>query len=216
MEYITRTPTLRLSPSPKAPCLLLPRASILRSCQLELRIMVNEPIVRDFAFIKSSVPFPATNHSQTGTPPEHNRQRTGSNSSSSSSPGVAHHQSHARGTSMSGRTQKQLSPVAEEFEGEPGRRRLTSTSPRIRSRASHRTKPRPTSFIGQTGIMAEDLTIAMMSIIPPSPPRHHRKATERRGAMSKTRSSLHNLRLSIRARLPTVRLGRVLKRPWKV
>ena len=182
------------------------------SCEpVNYSIMVKPPIVRDFAFIKSSVPFPIASPNQTRAPPEHHRQRTASNSSSSSSSSGSHQQ-RPRGTSMSRRTQKQLSPVAEEFEGDSGRRRLTSTNPRVRSRPSHRSKTRPASYVGQGGLTAEDLTIAVMSITPRTPPRHHTKATTRRGAVNKTKSRFHNLRLSIRARLSTVRLGRVWKR----
>jgi hypothetical protein len=172
--------------------------------------MVKPPIVRDFAFITSSVPFPTTTNNQAGAPPEHHRQRTGSNSSSSSSIRSSPRQQRPRDTSMSGRAQKQLSPVAEEFEGDHGRRRLTSTSSRVRSRAAYRPKHRPTSYVGQSGLTAEDLTIAMMTITPP--PRHHTKPTARRGAMSKTKSRFHNLRQSIRARLPKIRFGRVWRR----
>ena len=178
-----------------------------------LSTMVKPPIVRDFAFIKSSVPFPSTTtaNNQTGVLPEPHRPRTSSNSSSSSSSGLSSRQQRTRGTSMSGRTQKQLSPVAEEFEGDQGRRRSTSTARRVRSRsrASHHHKPRPTSYVGQTGLTAEDLTIAMIAI---TPPRHHSKATARRGPMSKTKSRFHDLRQSIRARLPIIRLSRVWKR----
>ena len=179
---------------------------------MELSTIRNPPIVRDFAFVTSSdIPFPVDNHSQEGGPPESHRQRTGSNSSSSSSSKLLPHQPQHRKISMSGRTQKPLSPVAEESEGDIGRRRLTSTRPG--SRATHRLKPRPTSYVGQTSLIAEDLTIAMMSITPPPPPpRHDTKATTRRKAMSKTKSSFHNLRLSIRERLPNMRFGRVWKR----
>ena len=202
-------------PPPRSPIydrnssLPLTHVSILRACRLKLSTM--DPIVRDYAYIKSFVPFPSTNNSQAGAPPEPSRQRTVSNSSSSSSSGLGTRHPRPHGTSMSGRKQKQLSPVAEEFEDDHGRRRLTSTSSRVRSRASYRPKPRPASYIGQTGLTAENLTIAMMTI-PPPPPRHRTKSTARRGPMSKTMSSFSKLRRSIRARLPTLRLSRVWRR----
>lgn len=164
--------------------------------------MAQPPIVRDFAFTKSSVPFPAANNNQSVAPLEHHRQRTGSNSSSSSSIGSSL-QSRPPTTSMSGRTRKQLSPVVEECEDSPSRRRLASRQ-RAASRASHRPKYRPTSYVGHTGIFAEDLTIAMMSIRPP-PPRHQHNTTTRQRPMSKTKSRFQSLRQSIRVRLPTIR-----------
>lgn len=172
--------------------------------------MAQPPIIRDFAFITSSVPFPTANNNQTGAPPELRRQRTGSNSSSSSSSGVGPHQLRSHTISMSGRTQKQLSPVVEECEDDSSRRRLTSGRRRVGSRASHRPRHRRTSYIGHTGIMAEDLTIAMISMMPP-PPRHQTKPLTRRKSMSKTKSRLQRLRQSIRARLPTMRSVRVWK-----
>jgi len=165
--------------------------------------MVQPPIVRDFAFIKSSVPFPTANNSQVEAPQDHRRQRTGSNSSStSSSSGFGHQQLRSPTTSMSGRAQKQLSPVAEECEDDT---RWTS-GPRIGSRTSRR--PRPTSYIGQTGLIAEDITITMLSMMP----RHQTKATTRQRTMSRTKSRFQNLRQSIRVRLPTMRSVRVWKR----
>jgi len=170
--------------------------------------MVQPPIVRDFAFIKSSVPFPTTDNSQLEAPRDHRRQRTGSNSSSvSSSSGFGPHQLRSPTTSMSGRAQKQLSPVAEECEDDPSRMQWTS-GPRVGSRTSRR--PRPTSYIGQTGLIAEDITIAMMSMMPPT--RHQTKATTRQRTMSRTKSRFQNLRQSIRVRLPTMRLVRVWRR----
>jgi len=165
--------------------------------------MAQHPIVRDFAFIKSSVPFPTANHNQVAPPKDHRRQRTGSNSStSSSSSGFGPYQIRSPTTSMSGRPQKQLSPVAEECEDDISRMRWSS-GPRVGSRTSRR--PRPTSYVGQSGLFAEDLTIAMMSIIPP-PIRHQKKATMRQRAVTRTKSRLRNLGQSIRVRLPTMRV----------
>jgi len=173
--------------------------------------MVQPPIVRDFAFIKSSVPFPTANNGQVGIPQDHRRQRTGSNSStsSSSSSGFGPYQLRPPTTSMSGRTQKQLSPVTEECEDDPSRMRLIS-GPRVGSRTGRRAKR--TSYVGQTGLLAEDITIAMMSIMPP--PTHHKtKATARQRSTNRTKSRFQNLRQSIRVlRLPTVRWVRVWKR----
>lgn len=170
--------------------------------------MVQPPIVRDFAFIKSSVPFPTANNSQAEAPQDHHRQRAGSNSSStSSSSGFGPYQLRSPTTSMSGRTQKQLSPVAEECEDNSSRMRRTQ-GPRVGSRTSRR--PRPTSYIGQTGLVAEDITIAMMSMIPPT--RHQTKTTTRQRSMSRTKSRFQNLRQSIRVRLPTMRSVCVWKR----
>ena len=171
--------------------------------------MVQPPIVRDFAFIKSSVPFPTANNSQVGPPQDHHRQRTGSNSSTSSSSGFGPYQLRSPTTSMSGRPQKQLSPVAEECEDDPNRAKWSS-GPKVRSRAGHRS--RQTSFVGQTGLFAEDITIAMMSIMPPPTPHHKTKATARQRTMSKTKSRFQNFRQSIRIRLPTIRSVRVWKR----
>jgi hypothetical protein len=171
--------------------------------------MAQPPIVRDFAFIKSSVPFPTTNNNQVEAPQDHHRQRTGSNSSSvSSSSGFGSHQLRSPTTSMSGRAQKQLSPVAEESEDDPTRMQRTS-GPRVGSRTSRR--PRPASYIGQTGLIAEDITIAMMSMMPP-PTRHRTKATARQRSMSRTKSRFRNLRQSIRIRLPIMRLVCVWRR----
>jgi hypothetical protein len=172
--------------------------------------MVQPPIVRDFAFVKSSVPFPAANNTQSVAPPEHHRQRTRSNSSTSSSSGVIP-QPRPPTTSMSGRTRKQLSPVVEECEDSPSRRRLPSRQ-RVGSRAGHRHKSRPASYVGHTGIVAEDLTIAMMSMIPP-PPRNQNRATARQRPTNKTKSRFQSLRQSIRARLPNIC---VWKRSWRV
>jgi len=173
--------------------------------------MARPPIVRDFAFIKSSVPFPAANDSQAGAPQDHHRQRTGSNSStsSSSSSGFGPYQLRPPTTSMSGRTQKPLSPVTEECEDDSNRMRLTSR-PRVGSRMSHR--PKPTSYVGQSGLLAEDITIAMMSIMPPHT--HHKtKAPARRRSVNRTKSRFKNLCQSIRVlRLPTMRSVRVWKR----
>ena len=164
--------------------------------------MTQHPIVRDFAF-KSSVPFPTANNNQAEAPKDHRRQRTGSNSStSSSSSGFGPFQLRSPTTSMSGRPQKQLSPVAEECEDDLGRIRWGS-GPKVGSRTAHR--PRPTSHVGQSGLFAEDITIAMMSIMPPST-RHKAKATTRQKTMSRTKSRFHNLRQSIRVRLPTMRV----------
>lgn len=166
--------------------------------------MAQPPIVRDFAFIKSSVPFPTTNNSQVEAPQDR-RQRTGSNSSSTStSSGFGPHQPRSPTASMSGRAQKQLSPVAEECEDDSNRTQRTS-GPRVGSRTSRR--PRSTSYIGHTGLIAEDITIAMMSIMPP-PTRHQTKAT----AGQRTKSRFKNLRQSIRVRLPTMRSVRVWRR----
>ena len=169
--------------------------------------MVQPPIVRDFAFSKSSVPFPTANKTRVEAPPERHRQRTGSNSSTSSSGSSSHHLRHPT-TSMSTRTQKQLSPVAEECEDGLHYRRRASGQ-RVGSRVSHRPKPRPTSYVGQTGIVAEDLTIAMMSMVPP-PARHQTRA--RRRSITKKKSRFQLFRQSIRARLPTVRSVLVWKR----
>lgn len=167
--------------------------------------MVQPPIVRDFAFIKSSVPFPTANNSQVEAPQDHRRQRTGSNSSStSSSSELGPQQLRSPTTSMSGRAQKQLSPVAEECEDDT---RWTS-GPRAGSRT--RRRPRPTSYIGPTGLIAEDITIAMMSIPPPT--RRQTKTTARQRTMSRTKSRFQNLRQSIRVRLPTMRSVCVWKR----
>lgn len=169
--------------------------------------MVQPPIVRDFAFIKSSVPFPTTSNSQAEAPQDRRHQRTGSNSSStSSSSGFGPYQLRSPTTSMAGRTQKQLSPVAEECEDNPSRMRRTP-GPRVGSRTS---RPRPTSYIGHTGLVAEDITIAMMSMIPPT--RHQTKATTRQRSMNRTKSRFQNLRQSIRVRLPTMRSVCVWKR----
>jgi len=172
--------------------------------------MAQHPIVRDFAFIKSSVPFPTANNNQVAPVKDHHRQRTGSNSStSSSSSGFGPYQIRSPTTSMSGRPQKQLSPVVEECEDDISRTRWPS-GPKVGSRTSRR--PRPTSsYVGQSGLFAEDITIAMMSIIPPTI-RHQKKATMRQRAMSRTKSRFRNLRHSIRVRLPTIRLMRAWKR----
>lgn len=170
--------------------------------------MVQPPIVRDFAFVKSSVPFPSTNTGQAGAPQDNHRRRTGSNSSTSSSSGFGPYQVRTPTTSMSGRVQKQLSPVAEESEDDPGRTRWTP-SPKAGSKTGHR--PRQTSFIGQTGLIAEDITVAMMSMIPP-PARHQTKATTTQRPASRTKSRFQNLRQSIRVRLPSMRSVRVWKR----
>ena len=183
---------------------LLPHVSTLRTCQPELSIMAQSPIVRDFAFIKSSIPFPTTNNSQVRAPQDSLRQRTGSNSSStSSSSGFGPYQLRSPTTSMSGRAQKQLSPVAEEGEDVPGRMEWNS-GPRTGSRAGRR--PGPASYVGQTGLIAEDITIAMMSMMPPPTPRQT-KATARR-----SKSPFKNLLQSIRLRLPTMRSVCVWKR----
>jgi hypothetical protein len=189
----------------------LPHASILRTCQPELSTMDQRPIIWDFTPVKSSVPFPTANNSQTGTPPEHHRQRTGSKSSSSSSSGIGPYQIRAPTTSMSRRPHKQLSPVVEECEDSPSRRRFGS-SQRVGSRVGHRPRPRATSYVGQTGLIAEDLTIAIMSVMPPSPPRHQTKGPIRQSSMSKTKSRFQNFRQSIRVRLPTIRSVRVWRR----
>ncbi|KAF9645228.1 hypothetical protein BDM02DRAFT_606728 [Thelephora ganbajun] len=170
--------------------------------------MIQPPIVRDFAFIKSSVPFPTASNSQAGAPPDHHRQRTGSSSSTSSSSGFGPYQLRSPTPSMSGRKQKQLSPVVEECEDDLSRLMWTS-GPRVGSRAGRH--PRPTTYIGQTGLIAEDLTIAMMSVMPP-PTRHESKATTRQRTTSKTKSRFQNFRQSIRVRLPTMRSVRVWKR----
>ena len=172
--------------------------------------MAHHPIVRDFAFIKSSVPFPSAIKNQVTPPKDHHRQRTGSNSStSSSSSGFGPYQIRSPTTSMSERPQKQLSPVVEESEDDISRMRWPS-GPRVGSRTGRR--PRPTSsYVGQSGLFAEDITIAMMSIIPP-PIRHQRKATIRQRAMNRTKSRFRNLRQSIRLRLPTMQSMRVWKR----
>lgn len=167
------------------------------------------PIVRDFAFIKSSVPFPTANNNQVGPSKDHHRQRTASNSStSSSSSGFGPYQLRSPTNSMSGRPQKQLSPVAEECEDDLNRKRWPS-GPKVGSRTSHR--PRPTSHVGQTGLHAEDITIAMMSMMPPST-RHQAKTTARQRTMSRTKSRFQNLRQSIRLHLPTMRSMRVWRR----
>ena len=168
--------------------------------------MVRPPVVRDFAVIKSTVPFPTTNNSQSGAPQDRRRQRTGSNSSStSSSSEFGPYQLRSPTTSMS---QKQLSPVVEECEDDPSRIRRTP-GPRVGSRTAHR--PRPTSFIGQTGLIAEDITIAMMSMMPP-PTRHQTKVSTRQRTMSRAKSRFKNFRQSIRVRLPTMRSVRVWRR----
>lgn len=163
--------------------------------------MVRPPIVRDFAVIKSTVPFPTTNNSQVGAPQDRRRQRTGSNSSTSSSE-LGSYPLRSPNTSMSGRAQKQLSPVVEECEDDPSRTRWT-TGPRVGSRTGHR--PRPTSYIGHTGLIAEDITVAMMSMMPP-PARHQTKTPARQRTFSRARSRFQNLRQSIRVRLPTMRV----------
>jgi len=174
--------------------------------------MTQPPIARDFAFIKSSVPFPTANNNQVATPRDRRRrQRTGSNSSTSStssSSGFGPYQLRSPTTSMSGRPQKQLSPVAEECEDDPNRMRWSSGR-RVGSRTAHR--PRSASYVGQTGLIAEDITIAMMSMMPP-PTQHKTKATTRQRTMSRTKSRFQNLRQSIRVRLPTMRSVRVWKR----
>lgn len=168
--------------------------------------MVQPPIVRDFAFIKSSVPFPTANNSQVEPSQDHHRQRKGSNSStSSSSSGFGPYPLRSPTTSMSGRTQKQLSPVVEESEDDISRTRWAS-GPRVGSKSSHR--PRPTSHVGRTGMFAEDLTIAMMSITPPHI-RHKPKITARQRTINRTKSRFRNFRQSIRVRLPSMRLMRV-------
>jgi len=171
--------------------------------------MVRPPTVRDSAIIKSTVPFPTANHSQVGAPQDRRRQRTGSNSSStSSSSDFGPYQLRSATTSMSGRAQKQLSPVVEECEDDPSRARWTS-GPRVGSRTGHR--PRQTSYIGQTGLIAEDITIAMMSMMPP-PTRHQTKATPRQRTMTRAKLRFKNFRQSIRVRLPTMRSVRVWRR----
>ena len=174
--------------------------------------MAQHPIVRDFAFIKSSVPFPTASNNQVAPIKDHHRQRTGSNSSTSSSfSGFGPYQIRSPTTSMSERPQKQLSPVVEECEDDVSRTRWTS-GPRVGSRTSRR--PRPTSsYVGPSGLFAEDITIAMMSIIPPTI-RHQKKATIRQRAVSRTKSRFRNLRQSIRVRLPTMRSMRSM-RVWK-
>ena len=170
--------------------------------------MAHHPIVRDFAFIKSSVPFPTVKNSQVRAPQDRQRQRTGSNcSTSSSSSGLGPYQLRAPTTSMSGRTQKQLSPVAEECEDDPNRKRRIA-GPKVGSRTNHR--PRPTSYVGQTGLLAEEITIAMMMMPPPT--RHQPRATAMQRTTSRTKSRFQNLRQSIRLRLPAMRLVRVWKR----
>lgn len=177
--------------------------------------MAQPPIVRDFAFIKSSVPFPSGDNNQEGAPHEHHRQRTGSNSSSSSSSALGPHQSRPPATSMSGRTQKQLSPVAEECEDSPSRQRLTSGR-RAGSRVGRRPRRRTTSRVGPTNITAERLTVEMLSMTPRSPPRkqtQQTKAATRQKSTGKTRSRFQNFRQSIRKRLPTIgSVWRVLRR----
>jgi len=175
--------------------------------------MSQHPIVRDFAFIKSSVPFPAAKNNQVAPVKDHHRQRTGSNfstsSTSSSSSGFGPYQTRSPTTSMSERPQKQLSPVVEECEDDAGRTKWAS-GPRAGSRTSRR--PRPTSsYVGQSGLFAEDITIAMMSITPPTI-RHHKKATMRQRAVNRTKSRFRKLRQSIRVRLPTMRSMRVWRR----
>ena len=167
--------------------------------------MAQQPTVRDAPLIKSSVPFPTANSNQPGAPPEHHRRRTRSNSSSSSSSGFVPHQSRPPAISMSRQTYKQLSPVVEECED------VSSRNSRVGSRSGYRPRPRPTSYVGQTGLIAEDLTIAMMSIIPP-PPRRETRAPTRQSSISRTKSRFQNLRQSIRVRLPTMRSVRVWKR----
>ena len=172
--------------------------------------MVQPPVARDFAFVKSSVPFPTSNNSQVGTPQDHRRQRTGSNSSStstSSSIGLGPYQFRSPTTSMSGRPQKQLSPVVEECEDDHSRTRWASGS-----RAGYRTSrlPRSTAYVGQTGLTAEDITLAMISMMPPT--RHQTKPTSKQRSISRTRSRFQNLRQSIRVRLPTMRFVRVWRR----
>ena len=170
--------------------------------------MVQPPLARDFAVIKSSVPFPTSNNSQVGAPQDHRRQRTGSNSSSTStSSGFGPYQPRSPTTSMSGRPQKQLSPVVEECEDDHSRTRWTSGS-RAGYRPSHR--PRSTAYVGQTGLVAEDITLAMISMMPPT--RHHTKATPRQRTMGRTKLRFQNLRQSIRVRLPTLRFVRVWRR----
>lgn len=171
--------------------------------------MIQPPIVRDFAFIKSSVPFPTANNSQAGALKDHHRQRTGSNcSASSSSSGFGPSHPRSPTTSMSGRPQKQLSPVAEECEDDLNRKRWIS-GPKVGSRTSHR--PRPVSYVGQSGLLAEEITIAMMSMMPP-PTRHQTKATARKRTTNRTKSRFQNLRQLIRLRLPIMRSVRVWKR----
>lgn len=172
--------------------------------------MVQPPVARDFAFVKSSVPFPSSNNNQAGAPQDHRRQRTGSNSSStsaSSSSGFGPSQFRSPTTSMSGRPQKQLSPVVEESEDDHSRGRWASGS-----RAGYRTSrlPRSTSYVGQTGLTAEDITIAMISMMPPT--RHQTKPTSKQRTTGKTKSRFKNFRQSIRVRLPTMRFVRVWRR----
>lgn len=171
--------------------------------------MTQPPIIRDFAFVESSVPFPTADNGQAEVPQNHHRQRTASNSSTSSlSSGFGPFQLRSPTTSMSGRAQKPLSPVVEECEDDVSRTKL-KPGPRVGYRTTHR--PRPASYVGQTGLFAEDLTIAMMSMIPP-PTSHPTKAVKRKRSMSRTRSRFQNLRQSIRVRLPTMRSMRVWKR----
>lgn len=168
--------------------------------------MVQPPLARDVAVMESSVPFPTSNNSQVGAPQDHRRQRTGSNSSSTStstSSGFGPYQPRSPTTSMSGRPQKQLSPVVEECEDDHSRTRWTSGS-RAGYRPSHRRKS--TAYVGQTGLVAEDITLAMISMMPPT--RDHTKATPRR----RTKLRLQNLCQSIRVRLPTLRFVRVWRR----
>lgn len=160
--------------------------------------MGNDPIVRDFAFIKSSVPFPADDD-RAGAPSRYHRQRTGSNSSSSSSSGMGSSKPGLRNAPASVRTQKPLSPVAEEPDGNHSRRRLTSTSPdpRVRSRVAN---PSSAHRPGRNSLPAELFTAIILSI----PPRET-KDTESQRSTSRAKSHFQRIRLSIRARLPRLR-----------
>lgn len=178
-------------------------AFVLLAYRPDLCTMDQPPIVRDFAFIKSSVPFPSAGNNQPGAPPEHQRQRSGSNSSSSSSSGPAPRQVQPPTTPMPGRAQKQLSPVAEECEDSPNRQRMASGQ-RVGSRVGRRPRRRTTSYVAQTNITAEEITVAMMSIMPP-PPRQQTRAGTKQKSTGKAKSRLRSFHQSIRARLPTMR-----------
>lgn len=167
----------------------------------------NAPIVRDFAFITSSVKFPTADNNQVETSPDHHRQRTRSNSSSSSSSRSGLRRPRPSRTSLSRRGRKELSPVAEEFEGGIRDRLPPPTSSRL---IPCPYKPGSTTDVAPTGKLAEELTVAFLRL--GSHPPLSEEVTTRRRAMGKTRSKFLSLRLSIRARLSAVRFRNLGKR----